>query len=114
MGVRVEIHQAGIDALLLSPPIRRAVLKVAEAVQGEAVRLTAAELVDTGLMAASWRITDVSGPRRITYRVHNKARSPDGDANYPYFHEFGYRHWPSGRHVPARRVLQRAAAIRFL
>lgn len=76
--------------------------EVAEPIQTEAVRITVAEAVDTGLMAASWRIG--TRPRIIT--VGNTAHSPER-APYPAFLEHGYRH-RSGRHMPARRILARA------
>ncbi len=79
--------------------------EVAQPIQDEAVRITAAEAVDTGLMAASWRI----GRRPQWIVVGDTAHSPEG-APYPAFLEFGYRHHRSGRHMPARRILARAIA----
>ncbi len=86
--------------------VRQATHHTASLIQDEAVRLTAAELVDTGLMASSWRITDVTGPSGVTYRVHNTARSED-DANYPLFHEWGFRHH-SGRHIAGHHIALRS------
>jgi hypothetical protein len=79
--------------------------EVAHPIQAEAARITAAEAVDTGLMAASWRI----GRRLRSVVVGNTAHSPQR-ARYPAFLEFGYRHHQSGRHMPARRILARAIA----
>jgi hypothetical protein len=86
--------------------VRQSTHHTAELIQDEAVRLTAAELVDTGLMAASWRVTDVSGPSGITYRVGNRARSED-DVNYPLLHEWGFRHH-SGKHVAGHHIALRS------
>ncbi len=77
--------------------------EIAQPIQDEAVRITTAEAVDTGLMAASWRI----GRRVKIVVVGNTAHSPEG-APYPYFVDQGYRHHRSGRHIPARRILARA------
>jgi hypothetical protein len=88
------------------PGVRQAVHHSASLIQDGAVRLTAAELVDTGLMAASWRVTDVSGPSGVTYRVHNTARSGEG-ANYPLLHEWGFRHH-SGKHVAGHHIALRS------
>lgn len=114
MAVRIDIHDSGIDAMLASPPIRKAVRDIAERVQDEAVRISTAEAVDTGRYAASWRITDVSSGRRITLRVHNTARDPESGYNYPlHAIEFSWRH-RSGRHMPGRYILLRSvsAAVR--
>jgi hypothetical protein len=89
--------------------VRRVVHHTASLIQDEAVRLTAAELVDTGLMTASWRITDVSGPSGVTYRVHNTARAPEeeGGGNYPLFHEHGFLH-NSGKHIAGHHIALRS------
>lgn len=73
-----------------------------EPIQDNAARITAAEAVDTGLMAASWRIRTTAR----SVQVGNTAHSPEGFP-YPAAVEFGYRHH-SGRHMPARRILARA------
>ncbi len=103
---RVTMRAGYRQAVLNLPGIRQGIHHVASQIQDEAVRLTAAELVDTGLMAASWRVTDVSGPSGVTWRVHNMARSED-DANYPLFQELGFRHH-SGRHVAGHHILLRS------
>lgn len=81
--------------------------EVADPIQDEAVRITAAEAVDSGLMAASWRV--VPQPRSVL--VANKAFSEDNHAPYPAFQEHGYRHHQSGKHMPARHILARAIDI---
>lgn len=99
----VELHiRSGAADRLERRMLGRIQAEVAQPIQDEAVRITAAEAVDTGLMAASWRIR-----RRIkVVSVGNTARSPKR-APYPAFLEHGYR-LRSGRHMPARRILARA------
>lgn len=104
---RVEINQAGIAAMISSDDIRDAIQSIAEKIQARAAQLSAAEAVDTGLYAASWRVTTFHGPKGWVARVRNTARS---EQNYPYgvALEFGYRHHQSGRHIPAKRILARS------
>ncbi len=71
------------------------------------MRLNAVELVDTGLMTASWRVTDVSSPTGVTYRVHNTARAEDGVTNYPLLHEWGFRH-DNGKHIAGHHIALRS------
>ncbi len=85
--------------------MERALRRLAEPIQDEAARITAAEAVDTGLMAASWRI----GRKVKVVTVGNTAHSPQRSP-YPAYLEHGYRHHQSGRHIPARRILARAIA----
>ncbi len=103
---RVQVDDAGIRAMVNGPGIRNTVRRVADLIQDEAVRLTAAELVATGLMAASWRITDISTNNAPAFRVHNTARSAEG-TNYPLLHEHGFRHH-SGKHVAGRHIAGRS------
>ncbi len=95
--------RSGAQQRLEQRMLNRIETEVAQPIQDEAVRITTAEAVDTGLMAASWRI----GRRLKAVVVGDTARSPEG-APYPAFVEHGYRHHQSGRHIPARRILARA------
>lgn len=97
--------RSGAQQRLERQMLNRIEREIASPIQDEAARITAAEAVDTGLMAASWRV----GRRFKSVVVGNTARSPEG-ARYPYFVDQGYRHHQSGRHIPARRILARAIA----
>lgn len=87
--------------------VRDALQAMAERVQARAAQITAAEAVNTGLMAASWRVHAALEGRGWRVRILNHARSPEG-APYPVFQEFGWRHHRSGRHIPGKRILGRA------
>ena len=77
-------NNVGIRALFESSAMERALKQLAEPIQDEAVRITAAEAVDTGLMAASWRLaTWRSGGTwrvRIFNQATNKRESPPAPA----------------------------------
>jgi hypothetical protein len=101
------------ERLKRNPKVREAVRDVAESIQTEAARTSAVEAVDTGLYAASWRVTDLTDG---TVRVHNTARDRGKDGqggsnfNYPlYALEHGFRHHRSGKHIEGLRILGRAA-----
>lgn len=81
---------------------------IAGPVQDEAVRITVAEAVDTGLMAASWRVRRL--PRAV--RVGNTAES-ERDFPYPQAVEWGFR-TRNGRHIPGKRILGRATTTAHL
>jgi hypothetical protein len=107
---RVDVHSNAERTVRTLPGVARALQNIAERIQAEAARTAAAEAVDTGLYAASWRVTPLTGG---TIRVHNTARDRGKDGqggtgfNYPIVLEWGYRH-RSGRHMPALRILGRA------
>lgn len=103
---RFEPNHAGIQAFARSDGVRRALVEIGERVQARAAQITAAEAVDTGRMAASWRIAEIATPRGWIIRVWNKARS-ENDAPYPIFQEFGWR-TRNGRHIAGKRILGRA------
>lgn len=107
MVTRVVVHQRAIAALLVSDGIRDALENIAEKIQDSAVQITAVEAVDTGLMAASWRVEMIPAPRRWIARVFNKARSED-DHPYPIRIEWGWRHHRSGKHIAGRHILARS------
>lgn len=106
---RVEIHQRGIDAMMMSNGIRQALVDVAEKIQDEAVRITFNEAVDTGLMAASWRVRERVERRRWVVRVLNTAKNRESSPpfGYPFVQEFGWR-TQSGRHIPGKHILARS------
>lgn len=104
---RFEPNQAAIDAIQRSEGVRRALEEIAERVQARAAQITAAEAVDTGLMAASWRVRTIPSPRGWTARVYNTAESIEGFP-YPAAVEHGFRHHRSGRHIPGRHILLRS------
>lgn len=104
---RFEPNHAGIRAHMLSNEVRDALEAVAEKVQARAAQITAAEAVDTGLMAASWRVEMIPAPSGWIARVYNKAVSED-DHPYPARIEFGWHHHRSGKHIAGRRILGRA------
>lgn len=96
------MRRDGIRRMLQDPGIRQACTDTAEAIQNQVVQLNAVEAVDTGLMTASWRVTDLSGPSGVTIRVHNTARSED-DYNYPLAIEVGNSRF-RGRHLLLRSI----------
>lgn len=104
---RFDVNHAGIRAFMRSDGVRDGLARIAEKVQDRAVQITAAEAVDTGLMAASWRIDRVQGPNGWIVRVWNSARSPEGHP-YPCRIEWGFHHHRSGKHVAGRRILGRS------
>jgi hypothetical protein len=87
--------------LLADEGVRGGVKDVADKIQDEVVQKNAVEAVDSGLMTASWRVSDVSGPSGVTFRVHNIARSED-DYNYPLAIEVG------NSKIKARNLLLRS------
>jgi hypothetical protein len=103
---RVEPNHAGIAAMCRSPMIIDALHDRAERIQTRAAQISAAEAVDTGLYAASWRVAAYVAGGRAVAKVFNTARSED-KAPYPYFLEVGWR-TRNGRHVPAKRILARS------
>lgn len=107
--VRVDINQRGIDQLLASRSIEQAIKDIAEKIQTRAAQLAAAEAVDTGLYAASWRVTTFLGRRGWVARVHNKARSRSPENyNYPLLAlEYSWRS-RAGRHIPGKHILARS------
>jgi hypothetical protein len=109
------ISQAGIRRLFESDAMRDALVQLAEPIQDEAVRITAVEAVDTGLMAASWRITSWRSGGTWRVRIFNRAVNRDSTpaAPYPLFVEIGHR-TRNGRHVPGKRILGRALASRIV
>lgn len=104
---RFDPDQAGINRFLLSDGVRDALERKAENVQARAAQITAVEAVDTGLMAASWRVEMIPAPRGWIARIYNRAESAEG-FGYPAAIEFGWRHHRSGRHIAGRRILGRA------
>lgn len=104
---RFDVDHQGIANYLRSDDVRDALEAIAEKVQARAAQITGAEAVDTGLMAASWRVTTIRGPNGWIARTWNSAKSAEG-APYPIYVEFGYRNSRSGRHIPGRRILGRA------
>ncbi len=116
------LNDAGIRALFNSDAMEQALRHLAEPVQDEAVRITAAEAVDTGLMAASWRLTTWRAGGAWRVRIYNKATAGearrlkglthglDDDYAYPLSIEFGYFNRRANRHIAGRRILGRALA----
>lgn len=104
---RVDVHQSGIRELVNSREIEAALLRIGEKVQDEAVRISTAEAVDTGLYAASWRVTVIRQGRTTAVRVLNTAKSVAGFP-YPAAIENGFRHHRSGRHIRGRHILLRS------
>ena len=104
---RIVIDRSRLNLAFLGDGIRQALEHTAGTVQDEAVRITYAEAVDTGLMAASWRIRPLLRGGWVV-RVINTARSPAPErAPYPYFQNFGWR-TRSGRHIPGKHILERS------
>ncbi len=105
-------NPAGIKAWAASDSMRDGLRQLAEPIQDDAVRITAVEAVDTGLMAASWKVEPILTPQGWMVRVWNSAtnREPGGE-NFPYpiAQEWGWR-TQSGRHVEGKRILGRAIA----
>lgn len=104
---RFDVNHSGIRQMLLSAEVRDALESIADKVQARAAQITAAEAVDTGLMAASWRVDMIPAPSGWIARVYNRAESPEG-FGYPAAVEYGFRHHRSGRHIAGRRILGRA------
>ncbi len=111
---RFDPSTSGIRRLFESDAIERARRQLAEPIQGEAVRITAAEAVDTGLMAASWRLTTWRQGGTWRIRIYNRAVNRDQTPpyEYPLSQEFGWR-TRNGRHIPGKRILGRALAARL-
>lgn len=104
---RVDIHQADIRDLANSREVVAALLRIGEKVQDEAVRISTAEAVDTGLYAASWRVVVIRNGQTTAVRVLNTAKSVAGFP-YPSAIEHGFRHHRSGRHIRGRHILLRS------
>lgn len=104
---RIDVHQAGIHDLANSREVEAELLRIGEKVQAEAVRISTAEAVDTGLYAASWRVTVFKHGQATAVRVLNTAKSIQGYP-YPASLEFGFRHHRSGRHIRGRHILLRS------
>jgi hypothetical protein len=104
----------GIRRVMESDAMERALRQLAEPVQDEAVRITAAEAVDTGLMAASWRLTTWRQGGTWRIRIYNRATNKDSQPPfaYPLAQELGWR-TRNGRHIPGKRILGRALAARL-
>lgn len=94
--------------------MERALRQLAEPIQDEAARITAAEAVDTGLMAASWRITSWRSGGTWRVRIYNRAVNRESTPAFPYplAQELGWR-TRNGRHIAGRRILGRALASRL-
>lgn len=109
---RFDPNPAGIRAWATGDSMRQGLEELASPIQDEAVRITVAEAVDTGLMAASWKVEPIRLPDRWMVRVWNSAtnREPGGDDfPYPIVQEFGWR-TSNGREIPGKRILGRAIA----
>lgn len=106
---RFEPNHAGIEAFARSNGVRDALQEIAERVQARAAQITAAEAVDTGLMAASWRVEMIPPGRQWIARVLNTATNKESDPPFPYpvAQEWGWR-TRHGRHIPGKRILGRA------
>ncbi len=111
---KFDPSEAGIRRLFESDAMRQALEQLAEPIQDEAVRITATEAVDTGLMAASWRITSWRSGGTWRVRVYNRATNKQEDPPFPYplAQEVGWR-TRNGRHIPGKRILGRALASRL-
>ncbi len=111
---KYTLNDAGIRALFASDAMRDALVQLAEPIQDEAVRITAAEAVDTGLMAASWRITEWRTADGWRVQIYNRATNKDSEPPFPYplAQEVGWR-TRNGRHIPGKRILGRAIASRL-
>lgn len=110
---RFTPNDAGIRQWAASDDMRDGLHQLVEPIQDEAVRITAAEAVDTGLMAASWKIEPILTPQGWMLRIWNSAtnREPGGDDfPYPIVQEFGWN-TRNGRHIEGRRILGRALGI---
>lgn len=103
---RFDPNPAGIKAWARSDDMRDGLHQLVEPIQDEAARTTALEAVDTGLMAASWKIEPLLTPQGWMVRIWNSAQSEDG-YEYPVAQEFGWR-TQSGSHVEGKRILGRA------
>ncbi len=103
---RIVLHPDLDRRIANHPGVVRAGEQAADRVKTEAVRITVAEAVDTGLMAASWRVTTNPAPRHWIVRIYNAAQSPE-DFPYPYVQEYGWRTL-RGRHIPGKHMLARA------
>lgn len=109
---RFEPNEAAIKAWARSDDMRRGLEDLASPIQDDAVRITSVEAVDTGLMAASWKVEPILTPAGWMVRVWNSAtnREPGGE-NFPYpiAQEWGFR-THNGKHVEGKRILGRAIA----
>lgn len=105
---RFDVNHAGIKQWATSDAMRQGLEDLASPIQDDAVRTTVAEAVDTGLMAASWKIEPLRLPDRWMVRIWNSARSED-DFPYPIVVEGG-RRTRNGKHIEGLRILGRALA----
>lgn len=108
---RFDPSTTGIRRLFESDAMRQALERLAEPIQDEAVRITDAEAVDTGLMAASWRLTTWRQGGTWRVRIYNRATNKRESPPFPYplAVELGWR-TRNGRHIPGKRILGRAMA----
>ncbi len=107
---KFDANPDGIRQWATSDAMKQGLEQLAEPIQDEAVRITVDEAVDTGLMAASWKIEPLRLPDRWMVRVWNSAtnREPGGDDfPYPIAQNFGWR-TRSGRHIEGKHILERA------
>ncbi len=85
---RVVMKSGWEQRLLADRGIHNGISDVAEKIQARAAQINSVEAVDTGLMTASWRVTEVHSGRTFFCRMHNTARSETG-FNYPLALEWG-------------------------
>ncbi len=101
---RVVMKSGWEQRLLADRGIHGGIHDVAEKIQARAAQINAVEAVDTGLMTAAWRVTEVPPPAAFLMRVHNTARGPAPHrANYPYFLEVGTRYMRA-YHIALRAI----------
>jgi hypothetical protein len=95
-------NPAGIRAVLASDMVQGAIRNVCERGQVAAIRNTP---VDTGLMAASWRVWVGVRAGRAHGQVYNTAKNPKSGFKYPLAIERGnsriQRQRPLGRAIDA-------------
>lgn len=109
---RFDVNHGGIKQWATSDSMRQGLEDLASPIQDDAVRTTFAEAVDTGLMAASWKIEPILLPGSWMVRIWNSAtnREPGGDDfPYPIVVEGG-RRTRNGQHIEGLRILGRALA----
>lgn len=97
-------HRQGIEQMMRSDFMQRAIRQVCERGQVAAIRNTP---VDTGLMAASWRVWVGVRAGRAHGQIYNTAKSETG-FHYPLIVERGNdrspRQRPLGRAIDAMAV----------
>lgn len=89
---RVVMKSGWEQRLLAERGLRGGIKDVAEKIQGRAVEINSVEAVDTGLMTASWRVTEVLTGASFLMRIHNRARDSESNFNYPLAVEVGTRY----------------------